>query len=135
MKKLSLFSAILVFTLALFSAPPAKAGFLIGNLSPVTTATTNSPTFLTNTAYIPLPQITVYNNALSTNTAYSGYFRWSFDNVTFYTNASPTFTPSTTNAGQASIAQQGVQVPIYIQVGAITNSASTSAIQLGISTP
>lgn len=131
MKKL-IFSLI---TLLLLTASAVKAGILIGSLSAVTTAQTNSATFQTNTAYVSLPQITVSNNGLAITNAYTGYFRWSFDNTTFYTNSSPVFVPTTTNAGSATIAAQSVAVPIYIQMVAITNAANTSAIQLGVTSP
>lgn len=114
---------------------PANGGILIGSLSTVTTAQTNSATFQTNTAQINLPQVSVSNNNLAITNAYSGYFRWSFDGVTFYTNASPVFIPSTTNAGTATIPQQTITVPIMVQMVAITNTANTSTIQLGVTSP
>lgn len=113
----------------------ARAGILLGSLSPVLTAQTNTPTFVTNTATINLPQITISNNQLATNTAYSGYFRWSFDNVNFYTNGSPVFIPATTNAASAPVYAQTLTVPIYIQMLAITNVANTTTIQLGVTSP
>ena len=126
---------IFAFLILFLAVCSMQAGVLIGSLSPVTTATTNTPTFQTNTAYITLPTVFVSNNGLAITNAYYGYFRWSFDNSTFYTNASPVFVPTTTNAGSATIAAQTVAVPIYIQMVAITNSANTSAISLGVSTP
>ena len=129
--------SVLVLGLLLCTVLAVKldAAILIGSLSTVTTAQTNSPTFQTNIAYINLPQVSVSNNGLATTNAYTGYFRWSLDNTTFYTNGSPAFNPSTTNAGTATIAPQTVAVPIYIQMVAITNAGNTSTIQIGASTP
>lgn len=129
-----LFAAIILASLVL-SIVPARAGILIGSLSPITTPSTNTASFQTNTAFVTLPQFTVSNNGLSISNAYTGAFRWSFDNVTFYTNASPQFNPSTTNAGSVTIAPQTVQVPIYVQMIATTNTANTSTIQIGVSSP
>ena len=113
----------------------SRAAILLGNLSPVTTAQTNTSTFVTATANINLPQVTVSNNALSATNSYSGYFRWSFDGVNFYTNSSPTFNPATNAAGSSTISPQTISVPIYVQMLAITNTANTSAIQLGVTSP
>lgn len=126
---------ILLLALICLAWQAASAAILIGSLSPITTAQTNSTTFQTNTAYINLPQVSVSNNQLAITNAYTGYFRWSLDGTTFYTNNSPAFVPSTTNAGTAVISPQTVSVPIYIQMVAITNTANTSTIQLGVSTP
>jgi hypothetical protein len=90
---------------------------------------------LTGAAYLTLPQITVSNNGLSMTNAYNGSFRWSFDGVNWFTNASPQFNPSSTNAGSTTILAQTVTVPIQVQMMATTNSANTSSIQLGVTTP
>ena len=132
MKKLC-FPLLALLLLVLTSQ--GNAAILIGSLSPVLTAQTNSTTFQTNTAQVTLPQVTVSNNNLSTNIAYSGFFRWSFDGVNFFTNSSPVFTPASTNAGSSTISPQTVSVPIYVQMLAITNLASTLPIQIGITSP
>ena len=126
---------IVFSVLFLFLVVACRAGFIIGSLSPVVTNPTNSVTFVTNTATIYLPQITVQNNALSMTNAFVGSFRWSFDNVTFYTNGSPQFSPPGTAAGSTTVAAQNLQIPIYIQMQATTNVANTSTIQLGVSSP
>ena len=126
--------AIIIAFLMVFGIS-SRAGILIGSLSPVTTSTTNTPTFLTGAAYLTLPQITVSNNGLSMTNAYNGSFRWSFDGVNWFTNASPQFNPSSTNAGSTTILAQTVTVPIQVQMMATTNSANTSSIQLGVTTP
>ena len=130
MKKL--FSTLLLASIFSYQA---KSAILIGSLSPIVTATTNTPSFITNNAYVSLPQISVSNNGLAITNAYTGSFRWSFDNVTFFTNSSPQFNPSVTNAGTTTIGAQTVILPVYIQMVAITNTANTTQIQIGVSSP
>lgn len=114
----------------------ANAAILIGSLTTVTTATTNTATFQTNYAYIQLPQITVVHNGISATNSFQGSFRWSVDNVNFYTNSSPQFFPSATNnLASDTISAQTVTVPIYVQMLATTNSANTGTIQLGVTSP
>lgn len=113
----------------------SRGALLIGSLSTITTSSTNSATFMTNQASITLPQISVSNNGLAISNAYTGSFRWSLDNVTFYTNSSPQFNPSTTNAGTTVIYGQTITVPVYVQMVAITNTANTTQIQIGVSSP
>jgi len=124
-----------IIAAAILSCSVAKAGILIGALSPVVTAQTNTPTFQTNSAYIPLGQFTISNNGLIITNAYTGAFRYSFDGATWFTNGSPIFTPAVTNAGSAVIQPQTLSVPVYVQMVAITNAANTSAIQLGVTSP
>ena len=115
----------------------AQAGILFGGftLTTVTTAQTNSASFYTNTGYIYLPQVTITNNTLSISNAYQGYFRWSFDGITFYTNNSPIFIPTNTTAATYVVPQQSVALPIIVQMLAITNSANTGTIQVGATSP
>jgi hypothetical protein len=132
MKKLFTFLALMAF----LSGIESRAAILIGSLSPITTATTNSPTFATNTAYVSLPQISVSNNGLAISNAYNGSFRFSIDNgTTWFTNNSPQFNPATTNAGVTVILAQTVQIPIQVQMLATTNTANTSTIQIGVTSP
>ena len=132
MKKLFTFLALAVFLAGI----DARASILIGSLSPITTLTTNSTAFQTNTAYVNIPQITVSNNGLSITNAYNGSFRFSIDNGnTWFTNNSPQFNPATTNAGVTVITAQTVQIPIAIQMLATTNTANTSTISIGVTTP
>ena len=132
MKKLLSFLVLATF-LAVFES---RAAILIGSLSPITTAQTNSTTFQTNTAYVSIPQISVSNNGLAITNAYIGSFRFSIDGgTTWFTNSSPQFNPAATNAGTTIITAQTVQIPIQIQMVAITNSANTSTIQIGVSSP
>ena len=132
MKKLFAFLALAVFLAGI----DARASILIGSLSPITTLTTNSTAFQTNTAYVNIPQITVSNNGLSITNAYNGSFRFSIDNGnTWFTNNSPQFNPATTNAGVTVITAQTVQIPIAIQMLATTNTANTSTISIGVTTP
>lgn len=127
---------ILLLCLALLGFTSAvRAGVLIGSLSPIIYASTNSTTFLTNTTYLTVPVIYVSNNGLAITNAYSGLFRYSFDNSTFYTNASPVFIPTATNAATYTISGQTIAVPIYIQMIAYTNTANTSTVNIGVSTP
>jgi len=136
MKKLLLFLALAVFLAVFLAAFPARATILIGGLSPITTAQTNSATILTNTAYVSVPQVSVSNNGLAITNAYWGCFRFSIDNgSTWFTNNSPIFNPAVTNAGTTVIFAQTIQVPIQVQMLAITNTANTSQIQIGVSTP
>jgi hypothetical protein len=128
-------SLFLLWALCSLLSAPARAGIIIGTLSPITTASTNSSTFVTNTVYLNLPVVLVANNGLAITNAYSGLFRYSFDNTTFYTNASPVFYPTVTNAASYTIQAQAISVPIYIQLLAITNSANTVTINIGASTP
>ena len=132
MKKLFAFLALAVFLAGI----DARAAILIGSLSPITTLTTNSTTFQTNTAYVNIPQITVSNNGLSITNAYNGSFRFSIDNGnTWFTNNSPQFNPATTNAGVTVITAQTVQIPIAVQMLATTNTANTSTISIGVTSP
>ena len=132
MKKLFAFLALAVFLAGI----DARAAILIGSLSPITTLTTNSTTFQTNTAYVSIPQITVSNNGLSITNAYNGSFRFSIDNGnTWFTNNSPQFNPATTNAGVTVITAQTVQIPIAVQMLATTNTANTSTISIGVTSP
>ncbi len=125
----------LLTALALTLALPSRGGVLIGSLSPITTASTNSTTIVTNTIYLNLPVIFVSNNGLAITNAYSGLFRWSFDGTTFYTNASPVWYPTATNAATYTIQSQSIPIPIQIQLLAITNTANTVTINIGASTP
>lgn len=131
MKKLC-FAILAVLALA---AGLARATLLIGSLSPIITATTNSVTFVTGSATINLPQITVSNNGLAATNAYQGSFRWSFDGVNFYTNSSPQFFPTNTTAGSITVGAQSVVVPIYVQMLATTNNGNMSQIQIGVTSP
>lgn len=132
MKKLFTFLVLAAF-LAGFEA---RAAILIGSLSTIVTAQTNTSTFLTNTAYVSVPQISVSNNGLALTNSYTGSFRFSIDNgATFYTNNSPQFNPAVTNAGTTIITGQTIPVPILIQMVAITNTANTTTIQIGVTTP
>jgi hypothetical protein len=126
---------LLTLSALLSILPDTRAAILIGSLSTVTTAQTNTATFQTNTAFIPLPTITVSNGALSATNSYAGYFRWSFDGTTFYTNASPVFYPASTNAGSVTVSSQTISVPIMVQMVAITNAANTGTITLGVTSP
>jgi hypothetical protein len=130
---MKIFISILI--LAACFAADTRAGTLIGSQSTITTATTNSATFITNTVNVNLPQVFVANNGLSITNAYYGFFRWSFDNTTFYTNTSPVFIPTVTNAASYTIQAQTVAVPVYIQLLAVTNTANTSVITIGATTP
>jgi len=129
------FTAFLIVVLFLCLTGSARAGQLIGSLSPITTNPTNSAIFLTNTATISLPQITVQNNALSMTNAFVGSFRWSFDGVNFYTNSSPQFSPPGTNATSTTVVAQIITVPIYIEMQSTTNVANTTTINLGVTSP
>jgi hypothetical protein len=132
MKKL-LSLLVLAAVLAGVNSP---AAILIGSLSTITTAQTNSTTILTNTSYVSIPQVTVSNNVLAITNAYSGLFRFSIDNgTTWFTNNSPVFIPTATNAASYTVYAQTVQIPIQIQLVAITNTANTSTIQIGVTTP
>ncbi len=132
MKKILSFLAAFCFLLSAF---PARSGVLIGSLSPITTASTNSSTIITNTVNLSVPVIFVSNNGLAITNAYSGLFRYSFDGTTFYTNSSPVWYPTVTNAATYTILSQNIAVPVYIQLLAITNTANTVTINLGASTP
>lgn len=130
-----LFSFLILIAVVL-GAAEARAGILIGSLSPITTAQTNTPTFQTNTAYLSVPQISVSNNGLAISNAYTGSFRFSIDNgATWFTNNSPQFNPAVTNAGTIIINAQTIPVPIQVQMVAITNTANTSTIQIGVTSP
>jgi hypothetical protein len=131
MKKIFTFLVLVAFLTGL----EARAGVLIGSLSAVVTATTNTPTFVTNNCYLNVPQITVSHSQLATTNSFSGAFRWSFDNVTFYTNNSPIFFPSVTNTSSDTVVAQQIAIPLYIQMLAITNTANTTNIFLGVSSP
>lgn len=132
MKKLFTFLVLSAFLVGFES----RAAILIGSLSTITTAQTNTPTFQTNTAYLSIPQISVSNNGLAITNAYVGSFRFSIDNgTTWFTNSSPQFYPAVTNAGTAVIYAQTVQIPIQIQMVAITNTANTTTIQIGVTSP
>lgn len=127
--KISLFIACL----AVFFVTHTNAGTIIGSLTTVTTAQTNSPTFMTNQALINMPVVYV-SSIVTTSNSYTGCFRWSFDNVTFYTNASPVFYPTVTN-GTVTINPQVISVPVYVQMLAITNAGQIGAMQIGAFTP
>jgi len=132
MKKLFAFLVLAAF-LAGFEA---QSAILIGSLSPIVTLQTNTSAFLTNTAYIAVPQFSVSNNGLVITNAYTGSFRFSVDNgTTWFTNNSPQFNPAVTNAGTTVINAQTIQVPVQIQLTAITNAANTSTIQIGVTSP
>lgn len=135
--KFNLKFVVIGLALLLAVVLPSQAGILLGSLSTITTATTNSPTFQTNTVQIPLPTIYVSNGNLTSTNSYTGSFRWSFDNVTFYTNSSPQFNPASTNAGTTTIGAQTASVTIYIQMQAQTNAApsNTGTITIGATTP
>lgn len=128
-------SIAIIAALCVFLVGSANAGTLIGALSTVTTAQTNTPTFVTNTATITLPQIYVSNGNITATNSYSGYFRWSLDGTTFFTNGSPAFSPTATNAATYNIAPQTVSVPVYVQMLAITNASQNGTIQIGVFTP
>lgn len=131
MKKLILLTSILALATSMASAIP-----LFGSLSAITTAATNSATFMTNTALVYLPQVTISNNGLAITNAYTGAFRFSIDNgTTWFTNNSPIFTPTSTNAASYTIASQVVSIPIQVQLLATTNAANTLALQLGATSP
>lgn len=126
----------LILALFVFGAAKSTAAILIGSMSTITTAQTNSAVIQTNTAYISIPQVTVSNNGLAITNAYSGYFRFSIDGgTTYFTNNSPVFIPTATNAASYTITAQTIQIPIQIQLLAITNTANTSTIQIGASSP
>jgi hypothetical protein len=132
------FFTFLILALVVFGAVESRAAILLGGLTTVVTAQTNTTTFQTNTAYLSIPQVTVSNGGLSTNTAYSGFFRFSIDNgTTWFTNNSPNFTPTSTNSASYPIAAQTIQVPIQVQMLAITNVSPNNnlPIQLGITSP
>ena len=130
------FFIFLILALVCFGAVESRAGILIGSLSPITTALTNSATFQTNTAYLSVPQISVSNNGLAITNAYTGSFRFSIDGgTTFFTNNSPQFNPASTNAGTYAINAQTIQIPIMVQMIATTNAANTSTIQIGVTSP
>jgi len=130
------FYSLFVAALLLVASFSASAGVLLGSLSAVTTAVTNSPTFQTNTIYVPVPELLVSNGNLTSTNSYSGVFRFSFDNVTFYTNG-PVFTPSSTNAATSTVEAQTIAVTIYTQVQATTNAApsNTGVVNIGVVTP
>lgn len=111
----------------------ARAAVLFNSLITITTAQTNTATFVTNTAAISLPLIYV-SNATSATNSFTGFFRWSFDNSTFYTNACPPFIPATTN-GTTTIQPQVISVPVYIQMLAVTNVGQVGPVQVGAFTP
>ena len=127
----------LAITLALTLCLSAQAGILFGGftLTTINTAQTNSASFYTNTGYIYLPRVTITKNTLAISNAYQGYFRWSFDGVTFYTNNSPIFIPTNTAAATYVVPQQSVALPIIVQMLAITNIANTGSIQVGATSP
>lgn len=132
------FFSFLILALVVLGGMKATAAPLLTSYVTVVTAQTNTITFLTNTAYISIPQVSVSNLGLGTNTAYSGYFRFSIDyGATWFTNNSPTFTPTSTNAATYVINAQTIQVPIQVQMLAVTNVTpnNTLPIQLGISSP
>ena len=130
------FLTSLVLAAALLVGLESRATILIGSLSAITTAVTNSPPIQTNTAYLSLPQISVSNNGLAITNAYTGSFRWSIDNgTTWFTNSSPQFNPAVTNAGTTVIYPQTVALPIIVEMQATTNVANTSTIQIGVTTP
>lgn len=129
------FTILLALAALLAPAASSRATIFLGSLSTITTAQTNTTTILTNTAAINLPQITVSNGALSATNSYAGFFRWSFDGSTWFTNASPVFYPAVTTAGSSTIAAQTVSVPIQVQLLAITNAANTGTITLGVTSP
>jgi hypothetical protein len=80
--------------------------------------------------------MTVSNNGLAITNAYSGFFRFSIDNgTTWFTNNSPVFIPTATNAAAYVINAQTIQVPIQVEMTAITNAANTSTIQIGVTSP
>ena len=126
---------ILSIALLCLAVASVRAGTLLGSLTTVTTSQTNSATFVTNTAVITLPTIYVSNGNVSATNSYTGYFRWSLDNVTFYTNGSPAFSPSATNAATYTISGQSVSVPVYVQMLAVTNVSQVGTIQIGAFTP
>ena len=135
MKKL--LKSVLFSVAILLVANFASAAPLIGSLSTITTATTNSASFATNTASIYLPQVTISNNGLAFTNSYIGAFRFSIDNgTTWFTNNSPVFIPTATNAASYTISAQVVQIPIQIQLLATTNVISgQTTIQLGATSP
>jgi hypothetical protein len=124
-----------LLVLGLASSLSVRAGVLIGSLSTVTTAQTNSPTFQTNTALVTLPTVYVSNGNLTSTNSYTGYFRWSVDGSNFYTNGSPAFSPTATNAATYTIGAQTISVPVYVQLLAVTNVSQTGTIQIGAVVP
>jgi len=130
---------IAIFALLLVCAAVSlRAAYLFGGmtLSTVVTASTNSPTFYTNTGYVYLPQVTITNGPLSITNAYYGYFRFSIDGgVTFFTNNSPVYIPQTTAATNVVITPQAAPIPVIVQMFAVTNTANTGAIQIGATSP
>ena len=132
------FLFLLVLLSAFAALSEARAGILIGTLSPIVTSQTNTPTFQTNTAYVSLPQITVSNGAMAISNAYTGSFRFSIDNgTTWFTNNSAQFQPTTNAAASYVIAAQTVQIPIQVQMTAITNVTGANNVQitLGVTSP
>jgi hypothetical protein len=132
MKKLILYATVFAVFGSVFAA---RAGYLFGGmtLSTITTAQTNSPTFITNNAYVTIPALSVTNNALSITNAYIGVFRYSPDNgTTWFTNSSPVFTPTQTGATNYPINAQSFAIPLEFQMLAITNAANTSVINIGV---
>ena len=132
MKKLISFAVVIAVLAVTFSA---HAGYLFGGmtLSPITTAQTNSPTFITNNAYVSIPALSVTNNALAITNAYIGVFRYSPDNgTTWFTNSSPVFTPTQTGATNYPLSAQSFSIPLQFQMLAITNTANTSTINIGV---
>ena len=131
--------AVFLITIGVFgvlAVQPARAGNLIGAGSLITTAQTNSATFTTNVATVNLPVIYVSNGNITATNSYTGYFRYSFDNVTFFTNASPAFSPTSSNSATYTIQPQTFTVPVYVQMLAVTNSsANTGAINISVFTP
>lgn len=126
----------LILALVVFGATESRAAVILGSLTTVVTAQTNTATFVTNTAYVSIPQVTVSNGGLDITNAYTGFFRFSIDNgTTWFTNNSPVFIPTATNAASYTITAQTVQIPIQVQMLAITNAADTHQVQLGVSTP
>lgn len=116
----------------------ANAGQLFGSfqLTTLTTAQSNSPPFYTNLASVFIPSCSVTNVALSISNAYIGVYRFSLDGgSTYFTNGSPVFIPTNTAAATYAIPGQFVQIPIIIEMLAITNTANTGTIQLGVTSP
>jgi len=132
MKKIFSLLAVLFLLVA-----TSRAGIIFGSLSAITTAQTNSATFMTNTAYVTIPQIFVSNNGLAITNAYTGYFRFSIDGgTTFYTNNSPAFVPTVTNAATATVYSQTIAIPVLVQMLAITNPVvGNTQVQIGVTTP
>ena len=130
------FLTSLILVALLLCAAQLQAAILIGSLSSIITAQTNTPTLQTNSAYLSINQISVSNNGLAITNAYIGSFRFSLDNgSTWFTNNSPQFNPAVTNAGTTTISAQSITLPIQVQMVAITNTANTTLIQIGVTSP